>query len=81
MNPNLSILKSAPAEFCRRHGIGRLYVFGSARHGDFGPESDIDLLVEFEPDRTPGLPGLPAWKWNFPGCRRGAGSTFELRKI
>jgi uncharacterized protein len=32
-----------------------LAVFGSYLHGDFGPESDIDLLVEFDPDHIPGL--------------------------
>ena len=43
------------AEYCRANRIKRLDVFGSALRADFGPESDIDLLVEFEPDRTPGL--------------------------
>jgi len=43
------------ADFCRRHGIARLSLFGSILRDDFGPESDIDVLVEFLPDRTPGL--------------------------
>ena len=43
------------AEFCRRNHIRRLSLFGSALRGDFGPESDIDLLVEFDPDHIPGL--------------------------
>ncbi|HRQ73614.1 MAG TPA: nucleotidyltransferase family protein [Phycisphaerales bacterium] len=38
------------AEFCRRHGVRRLSLFGSILREDFGPESDIDFLVEFEPD-------------------------------
>jgi len=42
-------------EFCRRNHIRRLSLFGSAVHGQLRPDSDIDLLVEFEPDRTPGL--------------------------
>ncbi len=37
------------AEFCRRHGVRRLSLFGSILREDFGPESDIDFLVEFEP--------------------------------
>ncbi|UCG44401.1 MAG: nucleotidyltransferase family protein [candidate division WOR-3 bacterium] len=37
------------AEFCRRHHIRRLSLFGSVLRDDFGPESDIDALVEFEP--------------------------------
>ena len=37
------------------NGIIRLAIFGSALREDFGPESDIDVLVEFEPGRTPGF--------------------------
>jgi predicted nucleotidyltransferase len=39
-------------------GIRRLAIFGSALRPDFGPESDIDVLVEFESSRTPGLLGM-----------------------
>src|SRR4051794_27340980 len=42
------------AEFCRRHHIGRLSVFGSVLRDDFGPESDVDVLVESQPGHTPG---------------------------
>lgn len=40
--------------FCRTHHIRRLAVFGSALRGDFCDTSDIDVLVEFEPGRSPG---------------------------
>jgi predicted nucleotidyltransferase len=43
------------ADFCRRHGITRLSVFGSVLREDFGPHSDIDILVEFPPGETPSL--------------------------
>ena len=43
------------AAFCRANGIRRLSVFGSALRDDFGAGSDIDLLVEFDPERVPGL--------------------------
>ncbi len=43
------------AEICRRHQVRRLALFGSALRDDFGPASDVDLLVEFLPGRTPGL--------------------------
>lgn len=43
------------AAFCRRHGIRRLALFGSILRDDFGPHSDVDVLVEFEPDHIPGL--------------------------
>lgn len=43
-------------EFCRRHTIvAKLSLFGSALSGTLGHESDIDLLVEFEPGKTPSL--------------------------
>ncbi|MDW8317051.1 MAG: nucleotidyltransferase family protein [Anaerolineae bacterium] len=44
--------------FCQRHHIRRLAVFGSALRPDFRPDSDIDILVEFEPDHIPGLLGI-----------------------
>ena len=42
-------------EFCRRHRIRKLSVFGSALRGEGGADSDLDLLVEFEPDAIVGL--------------------------
>jgi predicted nucleotidyltransferase len=42
------------ADFCRRHGIVRLSLFGSILRRDFGPDSDIDVLIEF-PGSTPSL--------------------------
>ncbi|HLB62363.1 MAG TPA: nucleotidyltransferase family protein [Actinomycetota bacterium] len=53
--PRSSSSTKALDAFCGRHGIRRLSLFGSALSGSFGPESDIDLLVEFEAGRTPGL--------------------------
>ena len=50
------ILKSELAAFCRRcHIIKKLSLFSSAQRGELRPESDIDLLVEFEPGHVPGL--------------------------
>lgn len=46
------------AEFCRTHHIRRLALFGSALRSDLRPDSDIDLLVEFEPEHVPGLLGM-----------------------
>ncbi len=48
----------ALAAFCRQHGIRSLALFGSALREDFGPTSDVDLLIEFEAGRTPGFFGL-----------------------
>jgi predicted nucleotidyltransferase len=43
------------AKLCRRYHIRRLAFFGSVLREDFGPESDVDVLVEFEEGHTPGL--------------------------
>lgn len=50
--------RSALAALCRRHHIRRLSLFGSQLKRNARPDSDIDLLVEFEPGRTPGLLAL-----------------------
>ncbi len=43
------------ANFCRKYHIRKLSLFGSVLRDDFRPDSDIDILVEFEPDHTPGF--------------------------
>ncbi len=55
MTKNIAIPKDRIADFCRRHHIRRLALFGSVLRDDFGPESDIDVLVEFEPDAKVGF--------------------------
>lgn len=47
--------KNKLIEFCKRNHIRKLSVFGSAISGQLRPDSDIDLLVEFEANHTPGL--------------------------
>lgn len=56
------------AELCRRHNVSRLSLFGSILRDDFGPDSDIDVLVEFPPGQTPSLLDL-------------GGMLMELRRI
>lgn len=51
----IQVSKDVLAGFCRRHHIQSLSLFGSVLREDFGPESDIDVLVEFEPGQVPGL--------------------------
>ena len=48
MNAKLNIPKKKIADFCRRNHIRRLAFFGSVLRDDFGPDSDVDVLVEFE---------------------------------
>jgi len=58
MNQAIELPKDKIAEFCRAHHIRCLSVFGSALRPDFGPDSDIDILVEFEPEHIPSLFGM-----------------------
>jgi len=51
----IEIPKDKLAEFCRRHHIVKLSFFGSVLRDDFTPESDVDVLVEFDPAHIPGL--------------------------
>jgi len=55
MNKNIVIAEDKIREFCERHYISRLAIFGSALRDDFGPESDVDVLVDFVPGHTPGF--------------------------
>lgn len=54
MVARIPLPKEEITRFCRRHHIRRLALFGSVLRDDFGPESDVDVLVEFEPGRSPG---------------------------
>ncbi len=54
----IKLPKQKIEDFCRRHHIRQLAVFGSALREDFGSKSDLDLLVEFEAEHVPGLIGL-----------------------
>jgi hypothetical protein len=49
------ISKKELVSFCKAHYIRKLSFFGSYLRQDFSPQSDIDVLVEFEPGHTPGL--------------------------
>ena len=74
MNSHVSIPKERLAAFCRGHGVKQFAIFGSALREDFGPESDVDVLVEFEPGRTPGLLGVV-------GMERELSDLFGGRKV
>lgn len=61
LRPPTAALRSLPisseeiADFCRKHHIRKLALFGSFLRGDYGPDSDVDLLVEFEPGQRLGF--------------------------
>ena len=55
LQQNIRIDQEKIAEFCRRNHIRSLALFGSVLRNDFRPDSDVDVLVEFEPGETPGF--------------------------
>jgi uncharacterized protein len=55
MAARIQIDRKKIEEFCRRHHVRRLSLFGSVLRDDFGPDSDVDVLVDFEPGYVPGL--------------------------
>ncbi|MCK6622257.1 MAG: nucleotidyltransferase family protein [Calditrichaceae bacterium] len=71
---NISVDRERLAAFCRQHHIRRMAFFGSVLRADFGPESDIDILVEFEPDHVPGLFGIARME-------RELSAIFDGRKV
>jgi predicted nucleotidyltransferase len=58
MSAHIQLDREFVAEFCQRNQIRRLALFGSVLTERFRPESDLDVLVEFEPDGEPGFIGL-----------------------
>lgn len=50
MSPRITLDREAIADFCHRHHIRKLALFGSVLREDFRPDSDVDVLVEFLPD-------------------------------
>lgn len=55
MTVHIQIPRQALQSLCRRYHVQRLALFGSVLREDFGRESDVDVLVEFEPGHTPGF--------------------------
>jgi uncharacterized protein len=73
MSPRISIDRDDVSAFCRRHHITRLALFGSVLRDDFGPDSDIDVLVEFQQGYVPGL--------NFVGIEREFSRLLQGRRV
>lgn len=72
----VEIPERAVAEFCRRHRIRKLALFGSVLRPDFRADSDIDVLVEFERGQTPGLITMAALEIELSGI---LGRKVDLR--
>ncbi|HES58174.1 MAG TPA: nucleotidyltransferase [Firmicutes bacterium] len=76
MLPVINISQEELAVFCQRNGIARLSLFGSYLKGEAREDSDVDLLVEFVPDATPGLFELAGMEIEL---SERVGKTVELR--
>jgi len=76
IRPGVEVDERSLAAFASSHGIRRLSAFGSVLRSDFGPGSDIDVLVEFEPDRVPGLLALASMEIELGGLM---GREVDLR--
>ena len=68
-----TIPRDAIKKFCRRNHIHRLSLFGSVLRDDFGPDSDVDVLVEWEPRQTIG--------WNIVAVEDEFGQLFGGRRV
>jgi predicted nucleotidyltransferase len=71
LEQRLNVSQRQIVDFCRKHRIRRLALFGSVLRDDFKPDSDVDVLVEFEPGTTPG--------WEFFGMQRELSEIFGRR--
>jgi len=56
--PQIAISQDKVVEFCQRNRIRTFSLFGSILREDFGPDSDVDVLVEFEPEARVGFMAL-----------------------
>ena len=59
VNARVELPMERIAAFCQKYGVAEFSLFGSVLRDDFGPDSDVDVLVEFEPGHIPGACNLP----------------------
>jgi len=70
----LRIPKKDIAALCRKYGVKKLSVFGSAARGEMSPESDVDLMLEFDPASKTSL-------WDYPAMQDDFSALFDHRKV
>lgn len=78
LRPGLSVDDVVLRSFAARHGVRRLALFGSVLRDDFGPTSDVDILVEFDQGRVPGLLHLAQMELELEAA---IGRVVELRTV
>ncbi|MEI2746749.1 MAG: nucleotidyltransferase family protein [Ottowia sp.] len=77
--PRLAIPDDQLAQFCKANHLRKLSLFGSVLRGTARPDSDVDLLVEFEPGCTPGMFALVAMQDELSGML--GGRKVDLRTL
>jgi len=70
----LRIPKKEIAALCRKYGVRKLSLFGSAARGEMKPESDVDLMLEFDPASKTSL-------WDYPAMQEDFSVLFDHRKV
>ena len=70
----LRIPKKEIAALCRKYGVRKLSLFGSAARGEMKPESDVDLMLEFDPASKTSL-------WDYPAMQEDFSALFDHRKV
>jgi predicted nucleotidyltransferase len=70
----LRIPRKEIAALCRKYGVRKLSLFGSAARGEMKPESDVDLMVEFDPASKTSL-------WDYPAMQDDFSAVFDRRKV
>jgi len=70
----LRIPKKKIATLCRKYGVKKLSLFGSAARGEMNPESDVDLMLEFDPASKTSL-------WDYPAMQDDFSALFDHRKV
>ncbi len=70
----LHIPRKKIAALCRKYGVRKLSLFGSAARGELGPKSDVDLMVEFDPASKTSL-------WDYPAMQDDFSALFDHRKV
>ena len=70
----LRIPKKEIAALCRKYGVKKLSLFGSAARGEMKPESDVDLMLEFDPASKTSL-------WDYPAMQEDFSALFDHRKV
>lgn len=73
---DISLPEKELQEFCQRNHVAKLSLFGSVLRDDFGPDSDVDVLVEFEEGHVPGFFGLARMEEELSGL---VGRKVDLR--